>query len=141
MNEKMKNELAKALAAISENIPFVNCGGCGIVAYALSSALARKGIRSSITKIGYLKHIVVKVDGTYFDSTGIFAVGEKEMLDNASEVYSTSITSRLSRNELGRMVACDAIWNKLFNRKKHMLKLINLVKLAVNEAMASDLGE
>lgn len=140
MNEKMNKKLAEALTQISEEIPSVNHGGCGIVAYELSKALSKKGVRSSIIEIGSLSHIVVKVGDAYFDADGLYAIGRSQLHHNAVVQYSTDSTRRISRKELRETIDCADLWNPEFDRSEYVEDLKAIVRYAVDVTMSAEIN-
>lgn len=81
------------------NIPHINSGGCGFVAYYLNGPVERIG-----------DHYMVRRNGRLVDSRGTWGV--LSMLVKGEEV---------SREELRKRLDNTALWNEAFDRKDTLL--------------------
>lgn len=127
----MNKEFKKVMTSLSK-IPNINHGGCGLSALALFDTAKIEGMKPKIIylytwsqdscyrknqkfKEGKSKtadscsHIVIKLDGKYYDSDGKI---KKREIDS----YTTE--DRVTRKHLIASINNVGVWNELFDRKK-----------------------
>lgn len=136
-------ELTKTMRLwVDQLIPDVNNGGCGVVAAALYDQLKELGMNPKIIVLGTdWAHVMVKVGRLYLDSTGVYAIGSDQLLDNARKTYITYHTKsplvfHTVREQLENDINDRRLWNPTYDRRL-MPKTMRNVKHAVNEALAN----
>lgn len=137
MNEKIQEELAKALRSISRRIANVNYGGCGFAALYLNAALAALGIRSSIIEVGGGMHYVVKLGKTYLHQGGAFAHNRQEFEYNIRFMYLTRDHRRIGRRELRELLSMAWMWNSRYSRRLNP-RLNELIVETVNRTVTNN---
>jgi len=146
--------LAKRLRAIGKKIPNINYGGCGVFAYALHAALAKSGIKSAIAIVSrkgngvirsvneldgaHFMHMIVRVDGKYLDSDGVYAGNTLTAVSNSRAKYGW-MADKLDVAHPKALTAMNKLadeWNPRFDRTN-----IRIVKKMVRAAVDSAFGD
>lgn len=127
-----------------DNIPFVNGGGCAIIAYSLAKYINKQAPRQA--RIVYLfqnwddaydnlkqglpdscAHAVVKVGDSYVDSTGIHTL--KELIDNWHDCPRTiTISQKLTLASIN-----NKGWNPLFSRRTNVPTIQNILDVCLRQ--------
>jgi len=139
-NMNIFEELTEKLNEINE-IDYVNCGGCAIVAYGLQKYI-KDNHPNMNPQIMYLFnrydnecyenvknnrndsscHVVVKVGDTYIDSEGVHVPSELK--------HTWSIINELQvPREFALLSINEAIWNPAFDRKEGIPKIKEILGL------------
>ena len=143
--------LAKRLRAIGKKIPNINYGGCGVFAEALHAALAKSGIKSAIAIVsregdGVIRsvnelnfaqfmHMVVRVDGKYLDSDGVYASNTLTAVSNSRAKYGF-MADKLDVAHPKALKAMNRLageWNPMFDRT-NIRRMRKMVRDAVDSA-------
>lgn len=136
---EFKTDISNKLSKLNK-IPYINKGGCAIVAYALQAYITkayptkeseiiflftpsdRKGLRNTINnKVDSCEHAVLKIDNTYYDATGIYT--RDELHSNWNIGGTVIIDSNLTQDCINK-----AEWNPCFNRAKHVPRIGHVLK-------------
>jgi len=118
---KILNKLKKV-----NNIPLVNAGGCGVVAYELHKVLKRNNIKHKILYIipkdalhevnynisnsivpEHCHHAIIDIKGVHYDSTGISNYFDPDI----------EVTIEIPPSLLLQAIRDETIWNHNFDRK------------------------
>ena len=105
ISERKLLKIAKLLAAVSQNVPNVNYGGCGKFAFALQKKLREYGIRSSayvLSRRNYAEdvpmarqltsdynwvHVILRIGKVYVDATGLYGRSEEDVLATTKKTF------------------------------------------------------
>jgi len=132
---KKLRELIKPKLDALDEIPYINNGGCAVVALELSKHIRRLGYKPEIVylfrtyesndyeravnnEITTCSHAVVKVGGGYFDSSGEL---DADYLD--SYKYKVALSPKYVKDTLER-----GDWNSCFNRGKYTPRIQEILR-------------
>ena len=134
----LKEEILAKLEKL-DNVPNVNYGGCAIAAYALVEWLKSKGIHAHVVYLfeGYDEeardnleygikpdscgHAVVALDNVYYDSRGVYTMGDGR--------YELALT--LEQDTVMHSIKYAASWNLAFNRETGVPAINRILDTAI----------
>lgn len=138
MKTELKEQLAEKLQKVNQ-IPFINHGGCGVVAVSVYNWLVRRGENCKIYTIGdrSLKchiqnneahsnvandHLVVRWSGFYIDSRGLF-IYRKEVIFG---MWTVGYFAQTPLPLVHKWLDAKDMWNPRFDRQKFEKEIIEL---------------
>lgn len=132
--------LALKLSEYFVSIPYVNCGGCGIVALSLYKELKKYEDNVKIVQInsrGHMFiHFIIELNGVYIDSNGIFAKNTKELNTNAKEKLFRECTfCNVDEKFLSDLWKKKNLWNSIFERGRFSKEIEKAVKEIVEQTV------
>lgn len=136
---KLITWLFEQYQTINEKVPYINHGGCGIFAEKLYILLCSLNLKPKLiiitdnslgmdervkgagycTKHGYafITHIVIKLNGKYIDSTGIYKTTDAICDYHKYSFRERQVSTTLTLEKLKEWNADVMQWNRKFNRK------------------------
>ena len=133
LSERKIRKIAAQLIKVYENVPTINCGGCGRFAMHLHKKLKEHGIASKIYVVSSNKysssnikdelnsdyawmHMIVKVGRTFVDATGIYGKTWKEAIEHSRKIYGISQDklTRIPEQHMEYLVR-NITWNPWYN--------------------------
>jgi hypothetical protein len=135
--------LATKLSIYLDSIPYINGGGCGIVALTLYRELKKYNDNVKIIQVTYgfhqFIHFVIKVNGVYIHSDGIFANNSEELNFNAQKTYHTDCDfCDIEEKYLENLLKDKSLWNSYFDREKYEKVIKKAIKKTVEQTIKQE---
>jgi hypothetical protein len=143
-------ELVHKLQELDDNIDYANCGGCGVIAYAVSKWLRKRKVYHTIT-VGYRSwckeayelnstlllnenkikaapsHVVITIDGTHYDSEGQVSLEEYDWVQQ--NITAKNLLAAINNKDMNSEYG----WNDTFERSKCIPVIEKILSINLRE--------